>query len=80
MHDEMAGFCEVRVDGPDRHHYRLFCVLDRNGAERGLGGPSIIVITGRNKPFKTVLSTQDYEAVRRLGEEFEMRSPRSVER
>ena len=29
MHGEMSGFFEVRVDGPQRHHYRLFCVLER---------------------------------------------------
>jgi hypothetical protein len=31
MHDEMAGYYEVRVDGPKRRHYRLFCVLERAG-------------------------------------------------
>ncbi len=24
MHGEMKGFFEVRIDGPNRHHYRLF--------------------------------------------------------
>jgi hypothetical protein len=32
MHGDMAGFYEVRVDGPGRVHYRLFCVLAREGA------------------------------------------------
>jgi hypothetical protein len=26
-HGKMSGVCEVRVDGPKRHHYRLFCCL-----------------------------------------------------
>lgn len=78
MHGEMAGYYEVRVDGPDRHHFRLFCVLDRDGAAVGLGGPSLVIITGKDKPFRTVLSTRDYADVRRLGTEFRSRRPRSV--
>ena len=38
MHGKMSGIYEVRVDGPNRHHYRLFCVLEREGAQLGLGG------------------------------------------
>ena len=80
MHDDMAGFYEVRVDGPDRHHYRLFCLLDRNGSASGLGGPSLVVLTGKDKPFRTVLTARDYADVKRLGQEFEARNPRSVAR
>ena len=29
MHGKMGGIYEIRVDGPDRHHYRLFCLLDK---------------------------------------------------
>jgi hypothetical protein len=78
MHDEMSGYFEVRVDGPNRHHYRLFCLLERDGASLGLGGPSIVLITGKDKPFKTVLSKADYADVRRLGDEYKARVPRSV--
>ena len=78
MHGDMSGFYEVRVDGPNRHHYRLFCVLERDGASVGLGGPSLVLITGKDKPFRTVLSTQDYADVRRLGNEFRSRRPRRV--
>jgi hypothetical protein len=53
MHGTMAGYYEVRVDGRDRHHYRLFCVLERDGALVGLGGPSIVVLSGMEKPFRT---------------------------
>lgn len=51
MHGEMNGFYEVRVDGPKREHFRLFCVLERDGERLGLGGPSIVLIDGRSKPF-----------------------------
>jgi hypothetical protein len=79
MHDEMAGFFEVRVDGPpNRTHYRLFCLLERHAEKVGLEGPSIAVITGKKKPFRSVLSKQDYAQVRRLGDEFRSRVPRSV--
>ncbi len=80
MHGEMNGFYEVRVDGPKRHHYRLFCVLERDGARVGLGGPSLVLITGKDKPFQTVLSAADYAEVRSLGREFVSRTPRIVER
>jgi Txe/YoeB family toxin of Txe-Axe toxin-antitoxin module len=79
MHGEMNGFYEVRIDGPKRHHYRLFCVLERAGAKVGLGGPSLVLITGKDKPFRSVLSAADYAEVRRLGQEFQARTPRSIE-
>src|SRR5687768_12723969 len=28
MKGDMTGWFELRVDGPARHHYRLFCLLD----------------------------------------------------
>lgn len=77
MHDDMGGYYEVRVDHRQTH-YRLFCILERNGAEVGLGGPAIIVLDGRTKPFRTTLSNNEYAAVRRLGEEYRSRKPRSV--
>ena len=80
MHDEMKGWFEVRVDGPNRHHFRLFCLLERDGARLGLGGPSVVIITGKDKAFKTVLSAADYAEVRALGDEFCSRTPRSIER
>lgn len=80
MHGDMNGFYEVRVDGPKRRHYRLFCMLEREGARCGLGGPSLVLIAGKDKPFHTVLSAPDYAEVRRLGREFLARTPRSIER
>jgi Txe/YoeB family toxin of Txe-Axe toxin-antitoxin module len=78
MHGEMAGYYEIRVDGPQRHHYRLFCLLERDGASVGLGGPSLVLICGKDKAFRTVLSARDYAEVRRLGNEYLARRPRSV--
>ena len=80
MHDEMSGFYEVRVDGPQRHHYRLFCLLERDGASLGLAGPSIVILAGKDKPFLTQLSSRDYAQIRALGDEYRKRRPRSVER
>lgn len=78
MHDSMAGYYEVRVDGPGRRHYRLFCLLERDGQRVGLGGPSVVIITGKSKAFRTTLSERDYAEVRALGAEFRARVPRSV--
>lgn len=78
MHDEMKGYFEVRVGGEDREHFRLFCLLDRNGADVGLGGPSLVIVAGARKKFRTTLSKSDYAKIRRLGEEFQSRRPRSV--
>jgi len=79
MHDEMAGVYEVRVDGPQRRHYRLFCVLESNGAQVGLRGASLVLITGMDKPFRTEFSGSDYGKVRELVDEYLARNPRNVE-
>jgi hypothetical protein len=78
MHGDMSGYYEVRVDGPRRRHFRLFCVLERAGSNLGLGGPSIVLLTGMVKEFKTTFSNADYKKVRRLGDEYRSRSPRSI--
>jgi hypothetical protein len=76
MKGEMTGWFEVRVDGRQRHHYRLFCRLDYEA--EGRDKPLLTVITGLDKPFRTVLTDEDYAGVRRLGEEYLARNPRSV--
>jgi len=76
MHEEMAGYFEVRVMGPGKRLYRLFCLLERDAP--GLGGASVVAITGLWKPIRTAFSKQDYSGVRRLGNECRARSPRSV--
>lgn len=76
MKGAMVGWFEVRVDGPARHHYRLFCKLDYNA--KGVDKPLLVVIDGRDKPFRTELAEREYRAVRGLGEEYLARNPRSL--
>lgn len=76
MQGEMTGWFEVRVNGPRRHHYRLFCLLDY--AAQGMDKPLLVVIDGRDKAFRTELSPAEYAAVRKLGEEYRKRNPRSL--
>ena len=64
MKGEMVGWFEVRVDGPGRRHYRLFCKLDYNA--EGVEKPLLVVIDGREKPFRTELAEREYRAVRKL--------------
>lgn len=68
MHDEMAGFYEVRVRGADRHNHRLFCILERDAAD--LGGSSIVVIDGLSKPFRQAADPRDYRRAQRYRAEF----------
>ncbi|HEY6912671.1 MAG TPA: hypothetical protein VI356_25030 [Myxococcales bacterium] len=49
-----------------------------NGADHGLGGPSVVLITGSEKPFRTKLSDRDYDKVLSLVNEFRSADPRSV--
>jgi hypothetical protein len=78
MKGDMRGWFEIRVDGPKRHHYRLFCLLDYDA--QGQDKPLLVVIDGREKPFGTTLSDADYAAVKALGEEYRARNPRSISR
>lgn len=70
MHDDMAGFFEVRVQGGGMNH-RLFCVLERDAAD--LGGSSIVCIDGLSKPPRTAANARDYRRVKRYGDEFQKR-------
>lgn len=78
MKDEMAGWFEVRVDGPKRHHYRLFCRLDYEAENPECQKPLLVVIAGLDKPFRTELTAADYAGVRALGDEYLARNPRSI--
>lgn len=71
MHDEMAGFYEVRVKGTDRKNHRLFCVLERDATD--LGGSSIVVIDGLSKPVRTAAAPKDYRRALKHREEFRRR-------
>jgi len=76
MKSDMAGWFEVRVDGPKRHHYRLFCRLDYQATN--VSKPLLVVVAGLDKPFRTVLSDADYAKVRRLGDEYLSHNPRCL--
>lgn len=77
MHGDMTGWFEVRVDGPPRRtHYRLFCLLDYDTS--AAQAPLLVIIDGRAKAFRTTLSSRDYASVKRLGDEYRARLPRSV--
>jgi hypothetical protein len=76
MKGEMTGWSEVRVDGPRRHHYRLFCRLDHDAEERSK--PLLAVICGPDELFQAKLSEADYQYVRDLGAEYLQRNPRSL--
>ncbi len=76
MHGTMKGYYEARTRGPDRHLYRLFCFLEREGP--GLDRSSIVIICGLSKPHGSAFTEADYTRVRRLGDEYRSRIPRSV--
>ena len=84
MHGSMAGYHEIRVTGPGREQFRLFCLLENGDetelARRGLRGPAIAVITGMRKSHRTVFGGRDYGAVRRLGDDHAAMYPRRVAR
>ncbi|MCU1546620.1 MAG: hypothetical protein JWP30_1720 [Homoserinimonas sp.] len=76
MHGDMTGWHEIRVDGPGRTHYRLFCLLDYDA--QGKDKPLLVVVDGRVKPFQTTLSDAEYAKVRSLGVEYWKRPIRSL--
>ena len=83
MHGAMGGYYEIRVTGPGRRHYRLFCLLD-NGTERelvdrGFDGPQIAVINGMVKQHMTEFSDGDYRKhVRDSGDRYLATLPRPI--
>ncbi|MCK9247650.1 MAG: hypothetical protein M0P31_01540 [Solirubrobacteraceae bacterium] len=85
MHGSMAGYYEIRLTGPGRRHYRLFCILE-NGtsddlAARGFDAPQIVVVNGMVKPNATLFTDREYARhVRALGDDYRSRLPRPVAR
>jgi hypothetical protein len=82
MHGPMGGWHEIRLTGPGREQFRLFCLLE-NGAHgeltrRGLQRPAIAVITGMRKLWRTTFSERDYQRVRELGDEHLGNYPRRI--
>lgn len=82
MHGDMGGYHEIRLTGPGRRQYRLFCILDngtsRELRERGFEQPQIAVITGMVKASGKKFSDRDYAKVRKLGREYLGHLPRRI--
>jgi hypothetical protein len=82
MHGDMGGFYEIRLTGPGRRQYRLFCLLDNADsdglAKRGFTQPQIAVITGLVKSSGEKFSDRDYRKVRKLGDDYMAHLPRSI--
>jgi hypothetical protein len=68
MHDDMAGFYEIRVQGGGKNH-RLFCLLERDAED--LGGSSIVAIDGLSKPKRSAANPKDYRRALKHRREFE---------
>ncbi len=69
-------YYEVRVSGPRREQFRLFCLLDRDGP--GLEGPAIVVLAGLRKPFMTTFRADEYAQIRTYGTDFLGTDPRCI--
>ncbi|MGH2969398.1 MAG: hypothetical protein ACRDK0_10090 [Solirubrobacteraceae bacterium] len=83
MHGDMGGYYEIRVTGPGRTHYRLFCMLDNGSddepAERGFNQPQIVVVNGMFKAHRTEFSDREYRKnVRDLGDRYRASLPRRI--
>lgn len=82
MHGTMGGWYEIRLTGPGREQFRLFCLLE-NGTEdelarRGLQRPAVAVITGMRKPWRAIFADRDCQHVRDLGDEHQRNYPRRI--
>ena len=82
MHGTMTGWHEIRLTGPGREQFRLFCLLENADDDelvaRGLRKPAIAVIAGMRKAWRTKFSERDYERVRKLGDEHRRNHPRRI--
>ncbi|MFL1376636.1 hypothetical protein [Nocardiopsis protaetiae] len=77
MHGSMTGWFEIRVDGtPRRTHYRMFCLLDYKA--EGQEKPLLVLVDGRTKQPRTILSEAEYDSVRALGEDYFSKQPRPI--
>ena len=65
MHDDMAGFYEVRVRHGQWLH-RLFCILDRSTDE-----PTLLAVSGGTKPNRRPMPQAVYDEAKRLRDVFE---------
>jgi len=78
----MGGYYEIRLTGPGRRQYRLFCILDNGNSgellERGFDAPQIAAIAGMVKDSGEKFSDRDYAKVRKLGGEYLAELPRCI--
>lgn len=82
MSGAMSGCYEVRVQGPGRRHYRLFCLLE-NGDPRhlsacGFDGPRIVLIDGGVKANATLFKESYYRTLRRKADAYRAALPRPI--
>jgi hypothetical protein len=83
MHGLMAGYYEIRVTGPGRLQYRLFCLLDNGSPDelraRGFDRPQIAVISGMVKANAKLFTDAEYRRhVCALGEDCSSALPRRI--
>jgi hypothetical protein len=83
MHGSMGGYYEIRVTGPGRKHFRLYCILDNGSDEelsrRGFDRPQIAVVNGMAKRNATLFTDVEYRKhVRELGNEYKATIPRRI--
>lgn len=77
MHGNMAGYYEAQTRGPDKRLYRLFCFLEH--PKPGLDKHSVVILGGPVKPVGTAFTDAEHATIRRLGEEYRRRLPRSID-
>lgn len=76
MRGSMRGWYELRIGGPGRMHYRLFCILDYEALN--FNRHLLVVIAGMKKKNGEVFSTFDYARVRNYGDEYLSKNPRQI--
>lgn len=82
MHGDMSGWYEIRLTGPNREQFRLFCLLENGDDQellaRGLKKPAVAVICGLRKRHLEKFSPLDYAGVRKLGSDHQSQYPRRI--
>lgn len=76
MRGSMHGWYEIRIGGPNRTHYRLFCILDYEALN--FEKPLLVVIAGMKKNNGEIFSKFDYARVKNHGEEYLSKNPRQI--
>jgi len=79
MHGDMSGWFEIRIDGPKREHFRLFCLLDYDAVDENdepVAKPFLVIVDGRRKAFRTTLSDAEYSKINALGAEYRTKNGR----